>query len=795
MAKQVHWSNIPKGLRELKQWCVSNITHPDPAKRKAPRAPRGNAPLVSVTDPSQWGTFDEAADYAWGQGSDHWAIGFVLTAADPYCVIDLDVKDKSNAPDKPHLWSTQDEVDHFWNVAQEADSYVEKSLSGRSLHVFVQANIGEGCHAGNVEIYSQERYIIVTGDVLINKPIRQAQAMIEASVKNLRALQDDKSIKLVELEETDSDEEIWEKASNASNGEKFNKLARGEWEGDYKSQSEADLALLSMFCFYSQSNEQCRRLFRTTKLGKRAKATKNNRYLNETLSLIRGRQAQRAEQDAISAEMSRQLLDRLGIPQAAPHANGHTVGMAPAVHVEHPILTAPPEHRVPENQLEWPPGLVGELAKFVYANAPRPIREVAIVSALGLMAGICGKAYNLPQSGLNLYIVLIARSAIGKEAMHSGIAAILESLRSRNPAAMRFVDFSEFVSGPALVKGCLANPSFVNVSGEWGKRMKRMAADFADRDVAIASLRTVMTNLYQKSGATSIVGGMNYSKKEDSMMSVSGVAYSMIGETTPGTYYASLTESMMEDGFLSRFTMIEYSGDRPRMNKHPQLALDPAIADYLSIICSHALPRAGGQLKPVMVEKTEEAQAIIDEYEIICDDKINATGEESQRQMWNRASLKVQRIAALLSIGDNYLHPVMNEHHVLWAKDVVERDIKLMQRKLISGDIGITDESRERKLMAVMAEYFTSAIGDSYEIPPAMKKDGIVPRKFLQIRISRVNAFMASPRGATAAMDVAMKSLADNGYVREVDKDLLLRKYGFAGKAYQVIDLPKYLIQ
>ncbi|MBM6712164.1 hypothetical protein H9X90_15740, partial [Faecalicatena contorta] len=124
-----------------------------------------------------------------------------------------------------------------------------------------------------------------------------------------------------------------------------------------------------------------------------------------------------------------------------------------------------------------PPGFAGAIAGFIYNSAPRPVKEVAIVATLGLLAGICGKAWSLPQTGLNVYIILVARSAVGKEAMHSGLSHILAKLRESTPAASAFVDFNDFASGPALVKACAANNSFVNVAGEWGKKLRRFATE------------------------------------------------------------------------------------------------------------------------------------------------------------------------------------------------------------------------------------------------------------------------------------------------------------------------------
>lgn len=47
-----------------------------------------------------------------------------------------------------------------------------------------------------------------------------------------------------------SDTELLEKARRAANGADFERLWRGEWEGRYASQSEADLALCCHLAFW-----------------------------------------------------------------------------------------------------------------------------------------------------------------------------------------------------------------------------------------------------------------------------------------------------------------------------------------------------------------------------------------------------------------------------------------------------------------------------------------------------------------------------------------------------------------
>lgn len=803
MTKQAQWMRLPPELRQRQQWLLAA---PDAkGDLKVPTSVNASGELVpgSSTGRHTWLTFDHTCAVASASGL---GIGYVLAFDDPFSCIDLDVKNAVNYPNDHEHWSTPAQLELYARMAHGFDSYCERSQSGQGLHIWCLGKIGAGVKRDGVEIYSQERFIACTGDVYLDKPVLERQEYLSNMVKQMReATQARSAGALVELEAQETDMDLFERASNAANADKFLALCQGRWEemGEYPSQSEADLALMSMFTFYSQSNEQCKRMFRMTELGKRAKATKDDRYLNFTLALIRTRQENEARVlERISAgtdefvdKLARAEIARLeGLSEPPVHPDGPPAA-APAPTVAQPYQPpAPSAGALSGTELDWPPGLAGALAGFIYRNAPRPVKEVGIVAALGWLSGVCGKAYMIPGSGLNLYIILVARSAIGKEAMHSGLSVLTQTLLDKGfVTASKFIDYSDFASGPALRKAVAANDSFVNVSGEWGRKLKRLSADGAN-DGPMQSLRTEMTNLYQKSGPQSIVGGMMYSKKEDNVASINGVNYSMIGETTPGTFYDALTETMMEDGFLSRFSIVEYTGERPASNKHPQRAPDDGLLQACGALCMQASTLLSQRL-PKLVGRSPAAHAMMEAFDVECDSQINKTPDESWRQMWNRAHLKALRVAALLAAADNNLEPEISEAHMRWAIDMVKRDIRIMQRKIDDGDVGTGDATRERKLLSLSKEYLLNKGAPSgYGIPDAMQSAGVIPHKYFQIRTQRMSIFTTAKQGAIRAIADTIRSMCDSGYLMEVDKLKAADSYGFQGRCYRIVSLPGGLL-
>lgn len=439
--------------------------------------------------------------------------------------------------------------------------------------------------------------------------------------------------------------------------------------------------------------------------------------------------------------------------------------------------------------LPLPPGFVGYLTRYILGQAMRPVPEVATVAALGIMAGLAGKQWvTFTETGLNLYIVLIARSGVGKEAMHDGIAAIRQAMAEQYPASANYFDFTEYASGPALTKACANNWCFLNVSSELGHRFRAMSVA---KDGPMTTLRKILNQLYMKSSPRSVMGGIGYSEQEKNVDPTGGVAYSLLGETTPRTFYESVTDSMMEDGLMSRFLVIQYDGKRPPENLTRETAPPKEMVDWLSKIARHG-ELLFSQNKHLLVPADEGARKVLDAFRDECDREIDAAGDDEWiLQLWNRAHLKVLRVATLLAVGENPFGPHLTVEQVEWAITLVRHGNAEFLERIRNGEVGEgSDGGREAKVHEICREFLRPGA----KLPPdlksgeQMRQSGIVPRNYLQTRTQRVAAFQKHKLGAKGALDLAINNALANGWMMEVKKDKLVEMFSFHGRAFRVLN-------
>lgn len=84
-------------------------------------------------------------------------------------------------------------------------------------------------------------------------------------------------------------------------------------------------------------------------------------------------------------------------------------------------------------QEDWtaPPGIVGNVAHYLYAQSPYPNWTIALAGAVGFLSGIVGRSYNVSGAGLNQYVITLANTGVGKEAIADGISKLMLAMQAR----------------------------------------------------------------------------------------------------------------------------------------------------------------------------------------------------------------------------------------------------------------------------------------------------------------------------------------------------------------------------
>ena len=251
------FENIPQELKELKQWvCYS--------KDKLPKNAITGKNAQS-NNPNTWCDFETAKAGMEKYKFD--GLGFMF--ANGYFGVDLD-----------KCIEQAEFVDEF---VDSLKSYNEISMSGNGIHIICKGQLPNGQRRkNNVEMYSSGRYFAMTGNIYNTeyKDISECTEQIKPLHRKYLGEQTqkfsyDSNFERIYL----SNDDILQKARDSKNGSLFQLLYNGNWEGVYKSQSEADLAFCNLLAFWTQKDyQQIDSLFRQSGLMRKKWDRRIGRY-------------------------------------------------------------------------------------------------------------------------------------------------------------------------------------------------------------------------------------------------------------------------------------------------------------------------------------------------------------------------------------------------------------------------------------------------------------------------------------------------------------------------------------
>jgi len=411
-----------------------------------------------------------------------------------------------------------------------------------------------------------------------------------------------------------------------------------------------------------------------------------------------------------------------------------------------------------------------------------------LAAAIGLMAGICGRAYNVLGTGLNQYVLALAKTGRGKESIASGIDKLMNAVKFTVPTSTRFRGPGIINSGQALIKHLSTTSNcFVSVLGEFGLTIDRISDKYANS--ADKMLYQMLLDLYNKSGKDQTLQASIYSKKEDNIGVTESPALTILGESTQKIFYNVLNEDMIAAGLLPRFLIIEYNGDRVDLNEnHYQVQPHWQLKERFEALIAN-VEMVMHKKSVIDVQCDEQSAKLLRLFDKSATKQINSSKDDVIEELWNRAHMKVLRLSALIAVGVNMSNPKIIPEYVEWATNLVERDIKMLSAKFQAGEIGKdSNEIRQyNDMIRTIKEYCTLPWEHAKKYCrlscQKFHNDKLIPNEYFNGRAGKLTSFLKEK----GSVERIQKMLIDEGLLIQIstrDK-IFIDKYGtFQGKIF-----------
>jgi len=358
----------------------------------------------------------------------------------------------------------------------------------------------------------------------------------------------------------------------------------------------------------------------------------------------------------------------------------------PVAPVQLPPSTSADPGRALPNFIANPPGMLGEITRWIVATAPKSQHELALAAAIALGSVVMGRTYR-SQFGnwTSLYIVMVAKSTEGKEHPQACVERALKDADLEH-----LIGGSGYTSAGAVYSALLKHPCHVSTVDEMGKLLKMSRAN------GQANTEAALDKLIEAFGRMDGVlrpptySTMTLSKGQATQVErvVHNPAITLLGATTPATFYENLTDDLVKDGFLGRCIVVESKQPRQLLrfvdrDGAPQKVIDWCKAVHVSMVKTGNLADVGpAEMPPSIIELpfAESCMPLFQAFEQELNDSKDANEAEGFDVLLGRTLEKAMKLAMIVCKADDPNHREVLPEHVRWAIEYVRHyDMSLIR--------------------------------------------------------------------------------------------------------------------
>ena len=383
--------------------------------------------------------------------------------------------------------------------------------------------------------------------------------------------------------------------------------------------------------------------------------------------------------------------------------NGMKVGPEISYNGDDGDNDAKPKITVPAHLLKVP-GVLQHVVDYYNSTSIKDQPQFAVTAALAYGSMVTQRRYRTDQNNYtSMFNINVGETSCGKERLKSAIEEIAFAAEVHS-----LIGPSGYTSAGGVFTALYKNPAHLTIIDELGRQME---SEKKDKSPNAETAQTTMMELFGrnngKQGAKGYSDMVNLSKqqaliekkqeeeeekaktKKNSKYNIIDTpkeelyilhpALSILAMTTPDNFYGSISASLIRDGFLPRFIVVETEYGRPLSKKIKNVNVDKALINWTKkYVKNRAKMIVGGTPQdkefdpkyapePILIPFDISCDDILKNYEIEINKKMDEVGELAD--LYGKTHEIVMKLSLLIALSCE-AEKILPEH-VNWSIDYI----------------------------------------------------------------------------------------------------------------------------
>lgn len=397
------------------------------------------------------------------------------------------------------------------------------------------------------------------------------------------------------------------------------------------------------------------------------------------------------------------------VPELMPWQKPSAASVAPATVMLPPVTSFESSPAIPAF-IANPPGVLGDIARWITATAPKSQPELSVAAAIALCSVVMGRTYRSQYGNYtSLYLIMVAKSTEGKEHPQGCVEKILSQ-----SDLSTLIGGSGYTSAGGVYSALLKSPAHVVTIDEIGKLLK------SSRAQGNAHSEAAIDKLVEAFGRTDgVLRPPTYSTMtlKDGAKPAERVvhqpAITMLGATTPGTFYANLTTDLVKDGFLGRCIVVESHQPRQLTRFVDRTNPPYKIVEWCQAV--HVSGASPGNLagvgltaevpsNTIALPFSDSCRPLMEAFEAELNDAKTEGEAEGLDVLLGRTLEKAMKLAMIVTKADSKDHHEVRPEHLAWSIRYVRHYDMAMVRAVRENRDENEVDGQIKKVLAYIAQ-------------------------------------------------------------------------------------------